>query len=63
MVRMSDLSESVQTALLNVECPEYDSKPWVSGPPLSKRRVAIVSSPGCCAGATGRFLSAQRNTE
>ena len=46
MVRMSDLSESVQTALLNVECPEFASKAWVSGPPLSERRVAIVSSAG-----------------
>jgi D-proline reductase (dithiol) PrdB len=46
MVRMSDLPENVQTALSNVECPDFDSNPWVSGPPLKERRVAIVSSAG-----------------
>ena len=46
MFRMSDLPEGAQAALLAVDCPQYDSNPWVSGPPLSERRVAIVSSAG-----------------
>lgn len=46
MVRMSDLPESAQAGLLAVEIPQYDSNPWVSGPPLSERRVSIVSSAG-----------------
>jgi D-proline reductase (dithiol) PrdB len=46
MVRLSDLPESARDALLAVEIPQYESNPWVSGPPLSERRVAIVSSAG-----------------
>jgi len=45
MVRMSDLPENVQTALSNVECPDFDSNPWVSGPPLKERRVVVPRRP------------------
>ncbi len=27
-------------------CDPFDTRPWVAGPPLSKRRVAIVTSAG-----------------
>jgi hypothetical protein len=29
-----------------LECPSFVTTPWVNGSPLSKRRVAIVSSSG-----------------
>jgi D-proline reductase (dithiol) PrdB len=29
-----------------VECPVFETTPWVDGPPLSARRVAVVSSAG-----------------
>jgi D-proline reductase (dithiol) PrdB len=29
-----------------LECPEFATTPWVTGPPLGQRRVAIVSSAG-----------------
>jgi D-proline reductase (dithiol) PrdB len=29
-----------------LECPEFATTPWVEGPPLARRRVAIVSSAG-----------------
>ena len=32
--------------LAELECPDFDTRPWVSGAPLSQRRVAIVSSAG-----------------
>jgi D-proline reductase (dithiol) PrdB len=29
-----------------MECPVFDTHPWVSGPPLAQRRVAIISTAG-----------------
>jgi D-proline reductase (dithiol) PrdB len=29
-----------------LECPTFETQPWVKGPPLRKRRVAIVSTAG-----------------
>ena len=29
-----------------MECPDFETSPWVTGPALSQRRVAIVSSAG-----------------
>ena len=46
MVRMSDLPEGEVEFLEGTECPTFDSQPWVSGPPLAERRVAMVSSAG-----------------
>src|SRR3954451_23443917 len=30
----------------SLECPVFETTPWVEGPPLRERRVAIVSSAG-----------------
>ena len=46
MVRLSDLPEIDARHLLDKECPPFDSEPWVTGPPLAERRVAIVTSAG-----------------
>ena len=46
MVRMTDLPAGVQQHLAALECPRFESRPWVTGGPLSARRVAIVSSAG-----------------
>ena len=27
-------------------CPSFESRPWVSGPPISQRRVAIIGTSG-----------------
>ncbi|HEY1798422.1 MAG TPA: glycine/sarcosine/betaine reductase selenoprotein B family protein [Stellaceae bacterium] len=32
--------------LAELECPDFKISPWVEGPPLKERRVAIVSSAG-----------------
>jgi len=46
MVRMTDLPESERTLLENLACESYDTEPWAGGPPLSQRRVALVSTAG-----------------
>ncbi len=46
MVRLSQLSEASRTSLLNLDCPVFDGRPWVEGPPVAQRRVAVISTAG-----------------
>jgi len=46
VTRLSDLPAAQAKRLAELECPEFTTTPWVSGPPLAQRRVAIVSSAG-----------------
>lgn len=46
MVRLTDIDELGVKHLLDKECPPFQSKPWVTGPPLAERRVAIVTTAG-----------------
>src|ERR1041385_2654743 len=46
MTRLTDLPPAQATRLAELEGPSFDTRPWVTGPPLSRRRVAIVSSAG-----------------
>lgn len=46
MVRLTQLPPAQAKRLAELECPQFDTTPWVSGPPLSRRRVAIVASAG-----------------
>ncbi|MFC2035071.1 glycine/sarcosine/betaine reductase selenoprotein B family protein [Chloroflexota bacterium] len=46
MVRLEGLSEGHRKFLGDLQCPTFDIQPWVKGPSLSKRRVAIVSTAG-----------------
>lgn len=46
MVRLSDLSEGEKKFHEGVTCPSFETEPWAEGPPLSRRRVAIVSTAG-----------------
>jgi len=45
-VRLNDLPEAMAKRLAELECPNFTTTPWVEGPPLAQRRVAIVSSAG-----------------
>ena len=45
-MRLEKLPLVMATRLAELECPKFATTPWVDGPPLSKRRVAIVSSAG-----------------
>ena len=46
MVRLSDLPEAEAAHLLAKVCEPFPSRPWVEGPPLAERRVALVTSAG-----------------
>jgi D-proline reductase (dithiol) PrdB len=45
-MRLEKLSEQERGMLLSFKCPTFDTQPWVGGPPLNKRRVAIVTTAG-----------------
>lgn len=48
MARLADLEPSERAHLLQMrdQAPRFDTRPWVSGPELSTRRVALVSTAG-----------------
>lgn len=46
MVRLNDLDEIDAGHLVDKECPPFETRPWVTGPPLAQRRVAIVTTAG-----------------
>src|ERR1700746_2869511 len=46
MARLTDLPAAVAKRYAELECPSFATTPWVNGPPLALRRVAIVSSAG-----------------
>jgi D-proline reductase (dithiol) PrdB len=46
MTRLTDLPAIQAKRLAELECPDFKTTPWVTGPALSQRRVAIVSSAG-----------------
>ncbi len=46
MTRLTDLPPTQAKNLAELPCPEFATRPWVTGPALSKRRVAVVSSAG-----------------
>jgi D-proline reductase (dithiol) PrdB len=46
VTRLTDLPPAQAKRLAEAECPQFETTPWVTGPALSQRRVAIVSSAG-----------------
>jgi D-proline reductase (dithiol) PrdB len=46
VTRLSDLPPAQAKRLAEVECPKFATTPFVSGPQLSQRKIAIVSSAG-----------------
>ncbi len=48
MVRLADLTETEREGHLKriATLPQFPTRPWVSGPPLAQRRVAIVTTAG-----------------
>jgi D-proline reductase (dithiol) PrdB len=46
MVRLSDLAPAQAKRYGELECPQFDTTPFVTGPALAQRRVAIVASAG-----------------
>jgi D-proline reductase (dithiol) PrdB len=46
MVRLQNLSEDERKFLLGLHCPTFPTSPWVSGPPLHERRLAVLTTSG-----------------
>jgi D-proline reductase (dithiol) PrdB len=48
MVRLEKMSEAERelTQRMVQMCPSFETQPWVKGPPLNKRRVAIITTAG-----------------
>lgn len=46
MARLDQMPEDERNHLLALSCPTFDSSPWVTGPPLAKRRVALITTAG-----------------
>lgn len=46
MTRLTDLPPAQAERLAALDCPDFATRPFVAGGPLSERRVAIVSSAG-----------------
>lgn len=44
MARMTDLHAAAQERLRALDCPTPDTSPWVTGPALSRRKIAMISS-------------------
>jgi D-proline reductase (dithiol) PrdB len=44
MARLEDIPQPTRDAVIAAPCPSFDSHPFVVGPPLAQRRLAIVSS-------------------
>ncbi|MDD5338645.1 MAG: glycine/sarcosine/betaine reductase selenoprotein B family protein [Dehalococcoidales bacterium] len=45
-MRLENVSKEERELLLSIKCPSFDTSPWVAGPPLNQRRVAIVTTAG-----------------
>lgn len=44
MARLEDIPEPTRTVVRDIACPSFETAPFVTGPALSRRKVAIVSS-------------------
>ncbi len=46
MARLELIAEPMRSYITKTKLPAFDTHPWVSGPPLKRRRVALVSTAG-----------------
>jgi D-proline reductase (dithiol) PrdB len=46
MARLDRMPKNERTHLLSLPCPVYEHTPWETGPPLAKRRLALISTAG-----------------
>jgi len=56
MARIDDIPEPTRGAIMALECVEFPGQPFVAGPPLAQRRVAVVSSAALVARGTAPFM-------
>jgi D-proline reductase (dithiol) PrdB len=46
MARLERLTASERDSILSLPCPTFETEPFQAGPPLARRRIAIVSTAG-----------------
>ncbi|MFC1847761.1 glycine/sarcosine/betaine reductase selenoprotein B family protein [Chloroflexota bacterium] len=46
MVRLEQMDEADRKLHEELNCPTFETRPWVEGPSLSGRRVALISTAG-----------------
>ena len=46
MARLEKYSEEERNHFLSLPCPRFESSPFVIGPPLSERKIALISTAG-----------------
>lgn len=46
MARLEFMSPEEKKHMEEAKCPTFETQPWVEGPPLNQRRVAIISTAG-----------------
>ena len=46
MARLEDIPEFLRHHIVKLDCATPAGKPWVGGPPLRERRVALISTAG-----------------
>ena len=56
MARIEDIPQPTRDLIIALECPSSDARPFVAGPPLAERRVAIVSSAALVARSDAPFM-------
>lgn len=55
VARIEDIVEPTRKHVLDLDCPRFETSPFVAGPELTQRRVAIVSSAAIHARGTPPF--------
>jgi len=46
MARLEDIPEPTATSIRTIDCPDLGDPPFVTGPALDQRRIAIISTAG-----------------
>jgi D-proline reductase (dithiol) PrdB len=46
MARIKEIPEGQRRGIVALKCPTFETTPFVEGPPLTERRVAIISTAG-----------------
>jgi D-proline reductase (dithiol) PrdB len=46
MARLEQMPAQMRSHILKTELPQFDTVPWITGPPLEQRRVAVISTAG-----------------
>ena len=46
MARLASMPEPMRSHIAKLKLPVFETQPWISGPALNQRRVAIISTAG-----------------